>query len=318
MNSSKAIGGYFELELRDGPFMHNDATLLNSGRNCLAYILEAQSISRIYIPKYTCDVLIEPLKRLNIDYSFYSIDQNLEIKENIDLSSDDLLLYTNYFGIKDSYSKELARRYQERLILDCAQAFFFKPPYSPHVFYSPRKFFGLPDGGMLYTNKRVARNLPTDHSYERFNHLLKRIDLGPEAAYEEFKQEDRSLDEQPVKQMSKLTQHLLKNIDFEAARKNRLENFKFLQEELKALNKLNINAEELTGPLAYPLFTEDLSLRDKLISHKIYVPLYWPNVMEWCKDGELEYHLAQGILPLPIDQRYGLSDMKKVIDVINA
>jgi hypothetical protein len=44
MNLSKAIGGYFELELQSGLFPHSEATLLNSGRACFEYILRAHKL----------------------------------------------------------------------------------------------------------------------------------------------------------------------------------------------------------------------------------------------------------------------------------
>jgi len=52
----KEIGGFFELELPlRKKIFHEDALKLNSGRNCLRYILESQTIERVYIPDYTCN-----------------------------------------------------------------------------------------------------------------------------------------------------------------------------------------------------------------------------------------------------------------------
>lgn len=34
----KAIGGYFELELRKGEHYHKDALRLNTARNCFEYV----------------------------------------------------------------------------------------------------------------------------------------------------------------------------------------------------------------------------------------------------------------------------------------
>ena len=36
----------------------------------------------------------------------------------------------------------------------------------------------------------------------------------------------------------------------------------------------------------------------------IYIPTLWPNVLEECPQGSLEYHYAADILPIPVDQRY--------------
>ena len=64
-----AIGGYFELadcEQVDN-FPHRNGVLLNTGRNALEYILRTiKQISHIYIPYFTCEVVLEPIKRLGI------------------------------------------------------------------------------------------------------------------------------------------------------------------------------------------------------------------------------------------------------------
>ena len=63
----EAIGGYFELadcEQADN-FPHGTGILLNTGRNALEYILRTiKQVSRIYIPYFTCEVVLEPIKRL--------------------------------------------------------------------------------------------------------------------------------------------------------------------------------------------------------------------------------------------------------------
>ena len=71
----ESIGGYFGLELRSKEF-HKDAIRLNTGRNALEYILLANSYKK-YLPCFTCNVLLEPIKKLNIQVVFYSINKSL-------------------------------------------------------------------------------------------------------------------------------------------------------------------------------------------------------------------------------------------------
>lgn len=54
----KPIGGYFELELRQGEHYHKDAIRLNSARNCFEYILLARKYKKVFLPYYTCEVLL--------------------------------------------------------------------------------------------------------------------------------------------------------------------------------------------------------------------------------------------------------------------
>ena len=70
--------------------------------------------------------------------------------------------------------------------------------------------------------------------------------------------------------------------------------------------------------MIYPLMTSrSTELRQKLIGNKIFVATYWPNVSEWCKEGAVENELCSETVPLPIDQRYDLNDMKRILIHLN-
>ena len=317
----RAIGGYFSLELPlvQGNYIHEKGIHLNSGRNALEYILRSlPDIRCIWIPYYTCEVVLEPLKKLDIPYHFYSVNEYLELTDEIELGKNEYLLFTNYFGIKDTYIKELASRYRERLIVDNAQAFFAEPIEGVKTVYSPRKFVGIPDGGIAYMeNGFDLSGLELDISYNRCSHLLKRLDLGAEAGYTDFRENSCQLMNQPVKRMSNLTWNLLQGIDFDSVKKQRRENFKQLHEALSEINQLYISdIETFACPMVYPFYTSDDTLKKCLIENKIFVATYWPNVLNWCKEGMLEYKLASRVIAIPIDQRYGKENMKKIIKMI--
>ena len=60
----KTLGGYFELELRKGDHYHKTAIKLNTGRNAFEYLLRAKQYQKVYMPYFTCDVMLEPIKKL--------------------------------------------------------------------------------------------------------------------------------------------------------------------------------------------------------------------------------------------------------------
>jgi hypothetical protein len=68
--------------------------------------------------------------------------------------------------------------------------------------------------------------------------------------------------------------------------------------------------------MVYPFMIDDESLRGRLIQNKVFVARYWPNVLEWCGENELESKLTRHIIPLPIDQRYGEKDMERILKII--
>lgn len=314
------IGGYFELELPvRNTFLHSDGYCVNSGRNALELILShIADLVKLWIPYYTCEVVVEPLKKHGIPYSFYSINQRLEIAEDLELCSGEYLLLTNYFGIKDRYVNEMAGRYGDRLIVDNAQSYYSKPIPGIKTFYSPRKFVGVPDGGIAFTGEKVdITQYPVDCSWDRCSHLLKRLDIDAGAGYVDFKANSHMLVNQPIRQMSNLTRTLLSSIDFERIKKIRRDNFSFLHERLGESNKLLIDSFGGDCPMVYPYCTDDEGLRKKLIDNRIFVATYWPNVLSWCSQEAFEYSLAQMIIPLPVDQRYSIIEMEKIVTLIS-
>jgi len=311
----KEIGGYFELELQEKEGYHKRALKLNSGRNCFKYILETQKVTKIYIPNYICDSIVEPLEELNILYEFYNIDKNFEIIDDIVLKENEKLLYVNYYALKSKYIQQLSDRYSAKLIVDNTQAFFNLPIQNVDTIYSPRKFFGVSDGGYLYVNQLSNEVLEEDLS-EEFSQLVGRIQKGASLYYENYQQAEKRLVHLPIKSMSKLTTKILNSIDYEDVKRKRERNFYFLHEELKQFNKLDIDIAEIKAPFVYPLMSDDPKLRNQLIKNKIYVAKYWNEVLGRVQVNNNEKYFVEHIIPLPIDQRYDLKDMKRIVEVI--
>ena len=311
------IGGYFSLELPHHEEYHTGAIKLNTGRNALEYVLRCRNYKKVYIPYYTCEVVLEPFHKLKIDYQFYHIDLNFEITDEIALQKDEALLYTNYYGLKQRYVEKLAERYGLQLIVDSTQAFFTKPIEGVDTFYTCRKFFGVPDGAYLYSDKLLDMELEQDVSYGRMSFLTNRIDLGAEAGYADFREQSELLVGQPIKRMSKLTERMMQSIDYECVSHRRRENYSLLDEKLGKTNLLSLTLEDDAVPMVYPYMIERDGLREFLIENKIFVARYWPNVLEWTEKGNSDRLLAQYILPVPIDQRYEEIDMNTIIKQIH-
>ena len=67
----------------------------------------------------------------------------------------------------------------------------------------------------------------------------------------------------------------------------------------------------------YPLLIENgVMLRNSLQKEQIYIPLLWPNVKRDMSPIDIEYRLADNILPLPCDQRYVTDDMDYIVKQI--
>lgn len=317
------IGGYFELADRceKGVFPHGKGILLNIGRNAFEFILRSiGNVRRVYLPYYTCEVVFEPLRKLSIPWSYYSINLSFEMTEKIELGENEYLVATNYFGIKDAYIRELASIYRDRLIVDCAQALFAEPIPGIKAFYSCRKFVGVADGGVAYLGAPMEiSDYPEDNTPDHDSHLYTRKKYGAEAGFREYQENEGKLDNQPIRSMSDKTKDLLEHIDYSMVIDRRRENWQYLNSHLKDRNQLSLpDADGFECPMVYPFLIEDgESLRKKLIEKKVFVARYWPNVTD---DGihETEYLLSNDCLAIPCDHRYGLEDMKRIVDLLEA
>lgn len=311
------IGGYFGLELnRRGDNPHAAARALNSARNCLLYFLLARRPAKLFLPAYLCDSMSEPIRQTGTAYEFYNIDADLEVARLPALGRDEFLLYVNYFGLKEAYCRRLAAHYGPALVVDNSQAMFSAPLPCAATLYSPRKFFGVADGGYLYSEAVLDQSLDRDVSWDSVQHLVGRIDLDAASFYGDYLSAGQRLSGRPLRRMSALTEAMLDSVDYGRARLTRERNFLYLHAALGSSNRLRIDTMGIDGPMVYPYWTDDPDLRQRLIARKVYVATYWSEVLRRDAASSAEKQLVTHLVPLPIDQRYGLDDMLFVLDAV--
>jgi hypothetical protein len=311
-----AIGGYFGLELNGYGEYHCDAVRLNTGRNAFEYLLTAGHYSKIYLPYYTCDVLLEPITKMKIHYEFYDINERFEAIFDFSIvKKKECFLYINYFGLKNNFIDHIKNKCIN-LIIDNSQAFYERPLQGIDTFYSPRKFFGVADGAYLYSEKAIIEPVEKDISYGRFEHLLRRIDTDAEGGYPYFVSNDRLLSNMPILRMSNLTQKLLSSIDYVKTATIRRDNYKYLHRFLQVSNKVQLPIDSDCVPMVYPFYSDNLKLREELIKKQVYTAKYWPNVLEWVSKESIEWRFVNNLLHLPIDQRYSEEELNKIISIV--
>lgn len=309
----KEIGGYFELENFSHHEYHENAIKLNCGRHCLTYLVEAYDIKRIYLPFFCCNS-IQCFKKYfpSVEICFYKINEDFTpiVPKNFSTVKDWFYLVNFYGQISEEFILKFHKEVPN-LILDNAQDFFTRQILNIPTIYTCRKYFGVSDGAYLYCDKKIEKQLQQDISYKRMNFVLGRYELPASDFYAEASRNNEFFSNEPVKKMSELTQNLLCGIDYKKSEQKRTENFKYLEKNLSGINLLrNLNS----GTFAYPLLLENgAEIRKNLQKEKIYIPTLWPDVLENCEKTSLEYKYARNIFPLPIDQRYGVEEMKFIV-----
>ncbi len=310
----REIGGYFELDKYSMPMLHQGAIALNCGRNTLAYLIEAKGIEKIKVPKFLCDTVREVCEKEKISISFYSITRDF-LPEELTLEADEWLYLVNFYGQLDNDTIRGYVEKYERVIVDHAQAYFQMPLENVDTLYTCRKFFGVADGGILYTDTKLDREISQDESFDRMGFVLGRFERSASEFYAEAASNNDFFADEPIKLMSKLTENLLHGIDYEAVKQKRTRNFEILHEAFGKINPLKLTVPQ--GAFMYPLYLEKGGeIRRKLQAKKIFIPTLWPDVFEHCDESELEYDYAKNILPIPVDQRYDQEDMKYIMEEI--
>lgn len=311
----KEYSGFFELELpKRKPYHKEGALKLNTARHCILYVVLAKKYKKIYLPYYICDTVENLLNKYNIETEYYFLNDNFYPVFDKKINIDEGFLYPNYFGLHDKNVERVIQNF-ENTIIDNTQAFYHIPANKSDVCYSARKFFGVSDGAYLYTDKFLDKDLEQDISYERFSYLLARIEKGANFAYPLSLEVENEFCESKIKLMSNLTSRILESLDYKEIKKKRIQNFKIMASKLSKINELNLDLGHCT-PMIYPLLIKSDSLREKLISNKIYVPQWWKTVVEKTPETSNENYWSRYLIPLPIDQRYDKSDMLYITDLI--
>lgn len=352
----KEYGGYIELDTYRGREYYPELLALNSGRGALRFLIRLRGIRKLCLPAFCCDTVREACEREGISWEYYSIDSRFRPLFRGELGEGEWLYVVNLYGVISQEEMEaLAGRFG-RVIGDYTHSFFLPPLKGGDTLYSCRKFFGVADGAYLALgsgiplsgeeNLRVLEqeklsvrasgqeklslaalvlaeeayaSLEEDKSYGRMHFLLGRYEGQASDFYREYANNNEIFSQEPVKRMSRLTHNLLRAVDYEEVKKRRSENFAFLSEKLGERNRLALPM--VAGAYAYPFWIkgEGISggvLRRELIRRKVYIPVLWPEVLTLCGEESLEHQMAENILPLPVDQRYGEKEMREILEIL--
>jgi hypothetical protein len=313
------IGGFFELELPPQRAFYREMLALNSGRNCLVHLLRVKRIRSIHLPYFNCEVVHEAVRYFcpEVTINFYHV--STDFQPILDRGGNvECLFYVNYYALNDA----VVPSSPQYLVIDNAQALYSPPLAGGYSIYSPRKFVGVPDGGYLSGDDSDDPSLPSDISWPQSKHLLHRIDTTASSAYPDFQEACRSMRMRPLRRMSRLTTRILGSVDHGRVAETRRKNFSLLHGYLGPRNDLSSLIEKASArpsfvPLCYPLLTRDAShMRTALVRHKIYAPVYWPELRGSSALSPDEQTLVDDVLCLPIDQRYGEPEMLKVAGLV--
>jgi dTDP-4-amino-4,6-dideoxygalactose transaminase len=336
INEPQVIGGMFGLEgitevnYSAPTFMHEQNLLLVNARSGFRILAEMLLPSQIWMPSYICDVMLQAVNCRNV--RFYEVNYDLAITSLDwleDIEPGDLVILIDYFGFPfDSSVATLLKEKGAWVLEDASQALLTGQVglSSDFVLFSPRKFLGVPDGGVLMCKQKIKDgDIELDsppaiwwlnalkasilrRDFDRYGTSRHWVDLF-----------NKTEAEQPIGHyaMSDFSQMLLKYVfDYAVISQRRVENYNILAESLARIALYPTLSDQVV-PLGFPIRVEDRkNVQQALFEHEIFPPIHWP-VQNIVPDEFKESHrLAAEIMTLPCDQRYDGSHMEQIAELI--
>lgn len=335
------IGGEFQIAITDilnaqnQHFYAPDMYAYSSGRaalfQILNYLKQKQGISHVLLPDYLCSSVLVPIKDMGLEFSFYHIDEQLELIESEfskHYKKGTAVLLINYFGLKDlSCQIKFIKGIDENAIIieDDVQAYYeFQKPFDgvDFKFTSLRKTFAVPDGGLVKTKYHLPKvTTPnTFGQYKAVAALLKSMREGnfnDQIYLELFEKGEALIDSEQECGMSQIAEKLYAFMNEDHVKVRRLNNAQYLITELKKMGVEPLfSLKDEHVPLFVPVLLKNRDeVRRAMFQKEIYCPVHWPLDGMEIKRGA---QMAREELSLIIDQRYGRKEMDEIISVLKS
>lgn len=331
-----ACGGIFALAVADIPSCresvwnswtsgHEFACFFNL-RSALMRWLWQNGVSTVWFPAYLPPMLDSNRFTCQFNRKFYRISSTLEPSLDFleEVQPGECVLTINYLGrpVSEEFSAALGLRKDIFWIEDLAQSMdAVGKTRSNAAIYSPRKLFGVPDGGILVGSGADSlagwlEDSSIDVTRQRIAMMIDRYEGECGAASGSLAWLKNDWEHQMSRhRMSKITKDILQRIPAQPVSEKRRDNWAVLYELLEEYCLWPIGRPSFT-PYAFPfLAPRDFPLeiihtqlaRANIISERMWFPLPVASNL-----FPIEESISRRLLLLPCDQRHGKEDMERI------
>jgi len=314
------------------PFYKEEEILLVNGRSGIFLVCEMLRPGTVWLPSYLCEVMLTPVQQANMRTRFYEINYDLRIRSHNwveEVEQGDLVVFIDYFGFPcDHVCASYAKRRGAWILEDACQALLIEDVgrFSDFVLFSPRKFLGVPDGGILVVSRGIDKEKiglespPVEWWLKtlRSTFLRREFDIsgGSREWFHLFQETgiDAPIGRYAMSELSRVL--LLHGFDYVAIAEKRIQNYLTLLDQLGHLAMFpDLHAKVV--PLGFPIRLRNRDqVRQQLFEHNIYPPVHWPIAGIVPEEFKESHQLAADIMTLPCDQRYDSQDMKRMAKVV--
>jgi len=333
LSQQRVIGGLFGLEppltgkSTPPPFAGTFVNYFLNVRCALLAVCETANPGAAWLPSYLCGAVLDPFRKLGVPVRYY--DQHpaaepIELGWTEHVTRGDLVLTIHYFGFPNRTLPAAQLAQQGAVVVeDASQGLFVKQQYpeSHCILYSPRKFLGVPDSGVMVSSRgndmrsETLQPPPPDWCRNALTmvQMRREFDLvgGENLWFPLFLDVEKTFPLGPYRSSDLAKLILETGTDYQFIQRTRRENYAVLLERLKEFALFpELDAE--TVPLGFPVCV-DARQRDNILEHlygqRIYPPVHWRIDGVVPEEYEKTHSLSRRILTLICDQRYTISDM---------
>lgn len=324
-----------------------DYVWLSTGRSAIQFVINTiegrnPNIKKVAVlPSFTCDTVFEPFLKSGYEVFYYPVEHDLRTTSNAILETvikydASIVLFHRYFGFDTLDGQvdrmcEVLRELRKYTIEDCTQCLYsdISRADSDFTVGSIRKWTGTPDGGFAVCQEGCFNDKPQrpdkdleeakiKASYTKYRYLFEhKGDKGEMLAM--YRAAEDILDNQKnIFCISDMSAKVQAGLNVNELKSKRRANFELLSQELKQYVRpvFTLNKREI--PLFFPILVDDRgALQKHLVANAIYAPVVWPKDEQQPRQCDGAEDLYEHLLCIPIDQRYGIEDMERIIDVIN-
>lgn len=305
----------------------------DSGRSALRHLLRSIGRSRAALPAYLCDSILDCFP--DSEVILYPVDDRLEIASEaldaIPWDSIDVFYLLHYFGHLQprrvlDYIEEKKKQFGFTVIEDTTHSVFTRSvTVGDYCVCSLRKWFPIPDGGVLYSGRPLPEEGYADLARQKSRRIvgmaLKSLYLAGELdckpAFRSILVEtEQALDEQTDCRRISLVSELLLRCQsvgemIRARRENHGEMTRLIGDLLP--EPFSRTADET--PFTYVISTQRRdALRRALIEKSVYCAVHWPCPERVTQDSSRR--LSARLMSIPVDQRYNGADMAEIANMI--
>lgn len=324
-----------------------------SGREAIALALKSfeqkhpEACKRCLLPAYMCDSVFFPFERAGWEMYFYHLDRKLEadvdeLHKLIGQIRPTLLFVHPYYGVDTWKSlRTFFREWRKRgicIMEDVTQSYYLENAGkdADYCVGSLRKWYAVPDGGFVASDEELQEaELASNEVFTRkkgealrdkWEYLHGQMEPAARGALKSYflrtnRETESWLDSYDgISAMSEESEDILSQINEKACADRRRENCVYLHKNIGGRTQIvpifgNCDA----APLYYPVYAADRDDLQKFLAIRgVYAPTLWPvgeeNAAVLTQD---EQYIYEHILALPIDQRYGITEMRHVLELLD-